>query len=109
MPVALTDATRFPPRTPSTRRQEDAETCRGGPWIPLVCGCPLSWLFSLLARPAPINGKPSATSRKLGQPTLAQNREIASVLHDASSSNRGFEFFPPCWPNWLPTGLLGSA
>ena len=39
----------------------------------------------------------------------AQNREIASVLHDASSSNRGFKFFPPCWPNWLPTGLLGSA
>ena len=52
---------------------------------------------------------PVFTSRKLGQPTLAQNREIASVLHDASSSNCGFEFFPPCWPNWLPTGLLGSA
>ena len=37
------------PRTPSTRRQEDAETCRGGPWIPLVCGCPLTLLAVLAA------------------------------------------------------------
>ena len=80
-------------------------------WLPPV----LAVRCTLLARPAPSDGKPSATAAPVfrprytaGQPALCPRFGTLVSYRTLAPSKPRFELFPPFWLGWLPASVSAA-